>query len=128
MKDALERDRIASPLTLIAMDKPVYNSIAKRFQERWDDPIFAPPAIAAIYQINVSKKYESRFRNAVDAAERLGGSTTKSAFYGGQCICDLGVPQFGTDQLCSWGSCSICIVIGKCFDVLEYKMPHHTGE
>ncbi|KIO18158.1 hypothetical protein M407DRAFT_84227, partial [Tulasnella calospora MUT 4182] len=45
-----------------------------------------------------------------------------------QCICDLGVPQFGSDQLCSWGSCSICIVIRKCFDVLEFKIPHHTGD
>ncbi|KAG9044835.1 hypothetical protein FS837_007469 [Tulasnella sp. UAMH 9824] len=128
MKDARERDRNASPLVLISPDKNNYISIARRVQDRWDDPILAPPEITAIFQINVSKKYENRFKDAVDAAERLGGSTTKSAFYGGQCICDLGVPQFGSDQLCSWGSCSICIVIRKCFDVLEFKLPHHTGD
>ncbi|KAG8922072.1 hypothetical protein FRC00_007857 [Tulasnella sp. 408] len=100
----------------------------RRFQERWDDPILALPEITAIFQINVAKKYMNRFKDAVNAAERLGGSTTKSAFYGGQCICDLGVPQFGTDELCTWGSCSICIVIRKCFDFLEFKLPHHTGD
>ncbi|KAG8893268.1 hypothetical protein FRC00_010740 [Tulasnella sp. 408] len=128
MKDARERDRNASPLSLITQDKNNYISIARRLNERWDDPILAPPEIKAIFQISVSKKYENRFKEAVSAAERLGGSTTKSAFYGGQCICDLGVPQFGTDQLCSWGSCSICIVIRKCFDVLEFNLPHHTGD
>ncbi|KAG9041009.1 hypothetical protein FS837_012852 [Tulasnella sp. UAMH 9824] len=90
--------------------------------------MFASPQIAAIYQINVSKKYKHRFKAAVFAADRLEGSTTKAALYGGQCICDLGVPRFGSDQLCNWGSCSICIVIRQCFDVLECKLPHHIGD
>lgn len=129
MKDAREKERNpSSPLSLITPDKNQYTSIAKRFHERWDDELLAVPEITAIYQINVSRKYEARFRDAVNAAERLGGSTTKSAFYGGQCICDLGVPQFGSDQLCGWPSCSICIVIRKCFDVLEFKNPHHVGD
>ncbi|KAG9044836.1 hypothetical protein FS837_007470 [Tulasnella sp. UAMH 9824] len=118
----------APPLTLITPDKYQYVALAERFQDRWDDPVLAPPQIAAMYQIKVSKKYVDRFKEAVNAAELLGGSRTRATFYGGKCICDLGVPQFGSDQLCSWASCSICIVIRKCFDVLEFKLPHHTGD
>ncbi|KAG8896610.1 hypothetical protein FRB99_008799 [Tulasnella sp. 403] len=86
--------------------------------------------VRAIFQITLPKKYERRFEDALDAADRAGGSTTRATFFGGQCICDVGVPQPGgayTTELCNWPSCSICIVIKKGFDTLEFGVQSHEG-
>jgi len=126
-KEASLREKPFKPLTLVPSSDDVAKAITGRFVERWRDHsgALAPPQIYAIFQISLPQKYEKRFQDTIRAGDPLGGSTTRSTFYGGQCICDVGVQ--GKPDLCNWPSCSICLVVRTGFEKLEFGTTEHDG-
>lgn len=57
----------------------------------------------------------------------MGGYTTKTTFYGGQCICDIGADAAHFQKPCNYASCSICIAISEGFETLGFGSTGYDG-
>jgi len=122
-----QEDLGGGPLRRLDQVDSVAGEVFKKFYDRWSDPA-RRPVVNGIFQILLSKRYDKRFTDALSRGETLGGFTPITTFYGGQCLCDLGVaPGVASPPLCNWPGCSICIVIRKGFDNLEFGATVHDG-
>ncbi|KAG8914194.1 hypothetical protein FRC01_004180, partial [Tulasnella sp. 417] len=123
----------------------IAQAIYQKFCEEWVDPsgTLETPDVNAIYHINLPY-YEDRFLDAMQVipfpdllsyylylqnllsykAHAYGGSNTTSAWFGCQCICDVGVKS---PDLCNTRSCGICMVIKSGFDELAFGKPTNNG-
>jgi len=116
-----------NPLRLLDGQDATGVQVFQRFMERWKDPNVVPK-VHAIYTISLGKKYDKRFSEALSRGEALGGFTSISTYYGGQCLCDLGANAQPAPQFCNWNGCSICIVARRGFDLLEFGNLVHDGK
>jgi hypothetical protein len=112
----------------VDQNDPSAAAIYKKFTERWHDAERGiRPSVKAIYEISLPKKYNKRFQDAISRGDSVGGFTTITTWYGGQCLCDLGANASSSPELCNWPGCSICVAVKKGFDVVEFGNSSYNG-
>ncbi|KAG8990896.1 hypothetical protein FRB93_002968 [Tulasnella sp. JGI-2019a] len=118
------------PLRRLKQQDAGLSEAISRFQRSWNAPGNdgpTPPEVHAVYEIILRPKYNKRFTDALERGEHLGGFTTKTSYFGGLCLCDIGVDGAQYPSLCDWTGCSMCAVVGEGFDVLEFDAVTHDG-
>ncbi|KAG8865819.1 hypothetical protein FRB97_004375, partial [Tulasnella sp. 331] len=118
-------DSDGGPLKRLDQQGPSAYEAVRRFMTSWQSPPSEQlyrPSIHVVYDIDLPKKYEKRERGG-----GFGGFTITTTYYGGQMLCDLGSDGALFPKLCNWPGCSICIVVTKAFDVLEFGAADNDG-
>ncbi|KAG8990913.1 hypothetical protein FRB93_002985 [Tulasnella sp. JGI-2019a] len=124
-------NREVGPLRQMDQQDPALYEILSRFQTNWQpSPAdrLPRPDVHAIYTITLPKKYDKRYAEALERGENLGGFITKTSYYGGPCLCDIGANDELYPSFCNSPGCSICTVLQKGFDVLEFGKLSHKGQ
>ncbi|KIO17219.1 hypothetical protein M407DRAFT_246620 [Tulasnella calospora MUT 4182] len=117
----------APPVTRLTAMDPTHalaKHIYDKFQERWDSEEVPPPTVMAIYRIQLPGKFYNRFDGALEMNE---GANVITTYYGGQSICEVGCKGEPEGTLCSWESCSICVVLKGAFTTLEFGDDAYDG-
>jgi len=124
----LENLAVVAPLRQLHYEDPVTQAVGARFLQSWVSLVGQMPILRSMYQISVPSTIVKRFEQSVDRAEALAGSAIRAAFFGGQCICNLGATSDPRDkQTCNWSSCSICMAIKTGFDKVEFGGDMYGG-
>lgn len=55
------------------------------------------------------------------------GAKVLTTYYGGQSICEIGCKGEPEGTLCTWESCSICVVLRNAFNTLEFGEDAYDG-
>ncbi|KAG9038623.1 hypothetical protein FS837_001204 [Tulasnella sp. UAMH 9824] len=98
--------------------------IYEKFQERWDSEEVPAPMVMAIYRIQLPGRFYNRFDGALEMNE---GANIITTYYGGQSICEIGCKGEAEGALCTWESCSICVVLKGAFSSLEFGDDTYDG-
>ncbi|KAG8931044.1 hypothetical protein FRC01_001907, partial [Tulasnella sp. 417] len=117
----------APPVTRVTAMDPSHalaKHIYEKFQERWNPEEAPPPTVMAIYRIQLPVKFYSRFDGALEMNE---GANVVTTYYGGQSICEIGCKGEAEATLCSWESCSICVVLKAAFTTVEFGDDSYDG-
>ncbi|KAG8931180.1 hypothetical protein FRC01_001741, partial [Tulasnella sp. 417] len=111
-------------LTIMDSQHPLAKHVYDKFQERWNPEQAPPPTVMAIYRIQLPVKFYNRFDGALEMNE---GANVVTTYYGGQSICEIGCKGEVEAALCTWESCSICVVLRAAFTTVEFGDDSYDG-